>query len=205
MEWNVKYQNKMKYQLPKLDYEYDELEPHISKEVLKIHHTKHHQVYVDNSNKILKKLEDARNKNDDLDLKHLLKSLSFNVGGHILHSIFWKTISSNNSEEPKGKLLEKINNDFGSFSRFKEEFSNVANSVEGSGWAALTYCNETDKLILMQIEKHNVNICPGIKILMVLDVWEHAYYLDYKNKRNKFVEAFWKIVNWKKVEKRLND
>lgn len=195
----------MKYQLPKLDYEYDELEPHISKEVLKIHHTKHHQVYVDNSNKILKKLEDARNKNDDLDLKHLLKSLSFNVGGHILHSIFWKTISSNNSEEPKGKLLEKINNDFGSFSRFKEEFSNVANSVEGSGWAALTYCNETDKLILMQIEKHNVNICPGIKILMVLDVWEHAYYLDYKNKRNKFVEAFWKIVNWKKVEKRLND
>ncbi len=195
----------MEYKLPELDYQYNSLEPFISEKVLKIHHTKHHQGYVDNSNKILKKLEESRNKNESIDLKSNLKSLSFNIGGHILHSIFWKTISSNSSEEPKEELMEKIKKDFGSFSRFKEEFSNTANSVEGSGWAALTYCEETDKLILMQIEKHNVNIYPGLKILMVLDLWEHAYYLDYQNKRNEFVEAFWKIVNWKEVEKRLKN
>ncbi len=195
--------SKMKYKLPELDYQYDSLEPYISKKTLRIHHSKHHQGYVNNSNEILKKIEDSRNKKENLNIKSMLKSLSFNIGGHILHSIFWKTISPDGGGEPKGELIKKIKKDFGSFSKFKKEFSNAAKSVEGSGWAALAYCSEINKLLIMQIEKHNINVYPGLKILMVLDVWEHAYYLDYKNKRNEFVDAFWKIVNWKEIEKRL--
>ena len=195
------------YVLPKLPYDYKDLEPYISEKQLKIHYEKHHQGYVNGANAILEKLEKARKDGFDLDIKSTLKALSFNIGGHILHSLFWPNLTRNvkGGGEPGGVLSETIEKEFGSFERFKREFSQAAVSVEGSGWAALTFCRQTNRPIIMQIEKHNTNVYPMFRILMVIDVWEHAYYLDYKNARAKFVDAFWNIVNWDKVNKRLEE
>lgn len=199
-----------KYNLPKLPYEYDALEPYMSKEVLTLHHTKHHQAYVNAANDLVAKLQDARKNNTVLDYKSLSKALSFNVAGHILHEIFWKVMDSeksgkNDIEKNAPKLLEQIKKDFGSFERFKTEFSETAKSVEGSGWALLTYHKEHGNLNIIQIEKHNVNLFPEQKILLALDVWEHSYYLDYKNDRAKFIEQWWNIVNWDEAEKRFKE
>ena len=193
------------YTLPELPYGYNDLEPHISKEQLKIHHQKHHNAYVSGANAILENLDKARADGSDLDVKSTLKELSFQMGGHTLHSMFWPNLTpaGKGDEKPGGALGDTIDEEFGSFERFKKEFTQAAVSVEGSGWAALTLCEKTNRPIIMQIEKHNVNVYPAFKILMVLDVWEHAYYLDYKNLRPKFVEAFWNIVNWEEVNKRL--
>ncbi|MBI4744603.1 MAG: superoxide dismutase [Actinobacteria bacterium] len=193
------------YSLPQLSYGYNELEPHISEEQLRIHHDKHHQAYVNGANAILQKLEKARKENADLDIKSTLKELSFNIGGHLLHSLFWGNLAPANRAggAPSGNLNDVIENEFGSFERFKKEFTQAAVSVEGSGWTALTFCRETNRPMIMQIEKHNVNVYPMFRILMVLDVFEHAYYIDYKNDRAKFVDAFWNIVNWDEVSKRF--
>ena len=193
------------YVLPKLPYGYKDLEPHISEEQLKIHHDKHHQGYVNGANAILQKLDKAREEGTDLDFKSTLKALSFNIGGHVLHSLFWPNLAptGKGGGKPGGVLGDTIEREFGSLERFKKEFSQAAVSVEGSGWAALSFCKQTDRPIIMQIEKHNTNVYPTFRILMVLDVWEHAYYLDYKNQRAKFVDAFWNIVNWDEVNKRL--
>ena len=193
------------YSLPELPYDYKALEPHISEAQLRLHHDKHHAAYVNGSNALLDRLEKARQAGNDVDMKATLKELSFQAGGHVLHSLFWSNLSaaSKTSKEPGGSLADVLKNEFGSFERFKKEFTTAAISAEGSGWAALSWCGLTSRPIIMQIEKHNVNVYPMFRILMVLDVWEHAYYLDYKNERAKFVEAFWNIVNWDEVERRL--
>jgi len=195
------------YALPKLPYEYDDLKPYISEEQLKIHHQKHHQAYVNGANAILEQLDKARQSGADLDVKSILKTLSFNIGGHVLHSLFWPNLApaTKGGGKPGGVLGDVIEKEFGSFDRFKKEFTQAAVSVEGSGWAALSFCKQTNRPIIMQIEKHNVNVYPMFRILMVLDVWEHAYYLDYRNERAKFVDAFWNIVNWDEVNKRLKE
>jgi len=195
------------YVLPKLPYEYNALSPYISETQLTIHHQKHHQAYVNNANSIIEKLNKARIEEINLDMKSTLKELSFNIGGHVLHSLFWNNLIPPNqtSLRPTETIDDVIEKEFGSFERFKKEFTQAATSVEGSGWAALTFCKQTDKPIIMQIEKHNTNVYPTFKILMVLDVWEHAYYIDYKNERSKFVEAFWNIVNWDQINKRLEE
>ncbi|MEM3555109.1 MAG: superoxide dismutase [Candidatus Micrarchaeia archaeon] len=194
----------MVYSLPELDYGYGELSPYISEEQLRIHHQKHHQAYVNGANAILAKLDKARKEGIDVDIKATLKELSFNIGGHLLHSIFWKNLAPpSKTNKPGGKMADAIEKEFGSFERFKKEFSQAALSVEGSGWAALSFCEQTDRLMIMQIEKHNVNVYPTFKILMVLDVFEHAYYIDYKNDRARYVDAFWNIVNWEEVERNL--
>ena len=192
------------YSLPNLPYGYNELQPYMSEEQLKLHHQKHHQAYVNGANVILENLEKARRDNIDLDMKSTLKSLSFNIGGHILHSLFWNNLTPpSKSGKPVGTLASAIEKEFGSFERFKKEFTQVAVSVEGSGWAALTLCKQTGRLMVMQIEKHNTNVYPTFKILLIIDVFEHAYYIDYKNDRAKFVESFWSIVNWDEVGKRF--
>lgn len=195
------------YSLPKLPYEYKDLEPYISEEQLKIHHSKHHQAYVNGANAILEKLDKARKEDAALDIRATLKELSFNIGGHLLHSLFWGNLAptGKGGGKPGGVFGEIVEKEFGSFERFKREFTQAAISVEGSGWAALTFCKQTNRPIIMQIEKHNTNIYPMFRILMVLDVFEHAYYLDYKNERAKFVDAFWNIVNWDEVNKRLEE
>ncbi|MGZ4885717.1 MAG: superoxide dismutase, partial [Halobacteriota archaeon] len=170
------------YVLPKLPYEYNGLEPYISEQQLTIHHDKHHLTYVNAANAAFKKLEEARKNKAEIDVKAMLKELSFNIGGHQLHSIFWPTMApagKGGGGEPTGKLAEAINSTFGSFAQFKAEFSKAAATTEGSGWAALAIDVKTKQLAIMQIEKHNVNVYTGFYIVMVLDVWEHAYYLDY--------------------------
>jgi Fe-Mn family superoxide dismutase len=193
------------YALPQLPYGYDQLQPYISKEQLTLHHQKHHQAYVTGANAILERLDKARKEGTDLDVKATLKELSFHIGGHLLHSLFWASLapSGKGGGKPTGTLSSVLEKEFGSLERFKKEFSTAATGVEGSGWAALSVCRQTDRPIVMQIEKHNTNVYPAFAILMVIDVWEHAYYLDYKNERAKFVDAFWNIVNWDEVNRRL--
>lgn len=193
------------YELPELPYDYNALEPYISEEQLRIHHDKHHQAYVDGANGILKLMEESRDKGADFDFKAKAKELSFNMGGHQLHNLFWQNLgpTSENGGEPTGKIAEYIEKTFGSFERFKKVFSQTAITTEGSGWAVLVMCKNADRLFILQYEKHNVNLVPRWTPLLVLDVWEHAYYLDYKNVRPDFVEAFWNIVNWDEVNKRL--
>jgi len=194
------------YVLPGLPYGYKDLEPYISEGLLRLHHDKHHKAYINNANTILEKLDKAREKDEELDMKAALKSLSYNIGGHVLHSLFWSNLAPKDEDgggEPSGELGEAIKKEFRNFGRFKREFGETAKSVEGSGWAALTYCKQTKRPIIMQIEKHNVNVFPMFNIILVLDMWEHAYYLDYKNEKAKFIDAFWNIVNWEEANKRL--
>ncbi|WP_340819996.1 superoxide dismutase [Methanolobus sp. WCC4] len=189
------------YKLPALKYGFSDLEPYISKEQLQIHYEKHHQGYVNNVNSLLQMMDKAREEGTDFDYKTTAKALSFNLGGHVLHNYFWweMTTPEKAGEEPVGELADAIKEDFKSFERFRKEFSQVASTVEGSGWAALTFCNDTKRLGIMQIEKHNVNLIPDFPIIMAIDVWEHAYYLDYKNERAKFIDAFWNIVDWEEL------
>ena len=199
-------ENIKSFTLPNLPYDYAALAPYISEQQLKLHHDKHHQAYVNGGNAAFEKLDKARKENAEIDVKAALKELSFNVGGHILHSIFWTNLApagKGGGGNPSGAIADLIDRNFGSFERFKKEFTMAATSVEGSGWAALALHPCVDRPLIMQIEKHNVNVFPTFQILMVLDVWEHAYYLDYKNERPKFVEAFWNVVNWDAVNKNL--
>jgi Fe-Mn family superoxide dismutase len=196
------------YALPELPYGYNSLAPHISEDLLRLHHDKHHAAYVNGANAILQRLDKARADNADFDAKATYKELSFHIGGHLLHYIFWENLApagKGGGGKPTGVLADLLDREYGSFDRFKKVFSQAAASVEGSGWATLTFCRLTNRPIIMQVEKHNVNIYPMFRILMALDVWEHAYYLDYKNDRAKFVEAFWNIVNWGAVAKSLEE
>lgn len=194
------------YTLPELPYSLGDLDPIISEKQLSIHYEKHHKKYVDDANMILKMLDEARSRSEEIDEKAVSKVLSFNVGGHVLHSLFWKNMCPESKQtEPSSELLSAIEDEFGSLERFKQEFNKTAISVEGSGWAALTFCKMTGRPIICQIEKHNVNLYPSFQFLLVLDVWEHAYYLDYQNNRSTFVESFWKIVDWDEVNRRLMD
>ena len=193
------------YELPKLGYDYKDLSPYMSEQQLRIHHSKHHQAYVNGANAILQKLEMARKEGIHLDMKATLKDLSFNIGGRLLHSLFWNNLAPNGEDgkHPSKMLAATLEKEFGTIERFKEEFTQAAASVEGSGWAALAFCMRTQRPIIMQIEKHNNNIYPMFGILMLLDVFEHAYYIDYKNARAKYIDAFWHIVDWDSVGKRL--
>lgn len=196
------------YSLPKLTYGYKELAPFVSEEQLQLHHEKHHQAYVTGANAVFEKLEKARKAEGELDMKATLRELSFHVGGHLLHSLFWENLAPagrGGGGKPAGVLGAAIDKEFGGFERFRAEFTGTALGVEGSGWAALSFCRMSNRPLVMQIEKHSVNIYPMFPILVVLDVWEHAYYLDYRNLRAKFVEAFWSIVNWEEANRRFAD
>ncbi len=201
-----------KYKLPELKYEYWELWPHITEEQLRIHHDKHHQGYVDNANQLTKELETARTKNkknnkcQELDIKSITRSLTFNVGGHKLHSLFWNNLQPT-SEEVKvpAKIKKAIKDNFDSLDNFQQEFTQAASSVEGSGWAALVFDKQSGRLLISQIEKHNLNLFPNHDILLVIDVWEHAYYIDYKNDRSRYIQGFWEIINWNEVENRFTE
>jgi Fe-Mn family superoxide dismutase len=193
------------YVLPPLPYAYNALEPYISQQIMTLHHDKHHNAYVTGANAALDKLEKARAGQLQIDIKGTLRDLSFNVGGHKLHSIFWMNMAAagrGGGGAPTGKLADKITADFGSFDRFKAQFSDAAKAVEGSGWALLLYDHEIDSLVLTQVEKQNFMHLPELPILLSIDCWEHAYYLQYWNDRAKYVEAWWNVVNWEDAGKR---
>lgn len=190
--------------LPPLPYSYNALEPIISEETLRLHHDILHKNYVEGLNKAELSLVDARrSKNYEL-IKYWENELAYNGSGHILHSIYWSVMAPEGSVgQPGNVTLSEIINYFGNFDSFKEQFSSAANKIEGSYWAILTWQPAWRRLEILQAEKHqNKTQWSGIPIL-VLDVWEHAYYLDYKTKRDEYIEKWWKIVNWNEVESRL--
>ncbi len=194
-----------KYTLEPLPYSYDALEPYISKEIMMLHHDKHHLAYVNGANAALEALENARKNNfQGVDIKAIERNLSFHVSGHILHSIFWPNMKPNGGGTPGGKLGDMIERDFGSFDAFKLQFSETAKSVEGIGWAILAYDPLSEQLLTFNIEKHNMQVGQGTIPILVLDVWEHAYYLQYKNDRASYVNAWWNVVNWDDAEKRIS-
>lgn len=193
-----------KYSLPDLPYKYDALEPHISKDIMTLHHDKHHLAYVNGANAALEKLENARKNNfQGVDVRAVTRDLSFHVSGHVLHAIFWPNMKPNGGGKPGGKIADMITVDFGSFDAFKAQFTEVAKAVEGIGWAVLAYDPLSDQLLTFNIEKHNMQTGQGTVPILVLDVWEHAYYLQYKNDRGSYVTAWWNVVNWDDADKRL--
>ncbi|WP_449620291.1 Fe-Mn family superoxide dismutase [Robertmurraya sp. Marseille-Q9965] len=192
-----------KHTLPPLPYSYDALEPVISEEIMRLHHTKHHQSYVDGLNKAEKKLEDARKSGDFSLVKHWSRELAFHGSGHYLHTIFWSNMSPNGGGKPSGKLLKEIEKYFGSYEAFKMQFTEAAKAVEGVGWAILVWSPRARRLEVLQSERHMILTQWDTIPLLVLDVWEHAYYLQYKNERAKYVDKWWDIVNWNDVEQRF--
>ncbi|KAB7672891.1 superoxide dismutase [Bacillus sp. B1-b2] len=192
-----------KHKLPALPYGYDALEPYIAKEIMLLHHTKHHQSYVDGLNKAEDKLENARKTNNYDLVKHWSRELAFHGSGHYLHTIFWNNMSPNGGGSPKGALLEEIKKYFGSYDAFKKHFSEAAKAVEGVGWAILVWSPRARHLEILQSERHMLLTQWDTIPLLVLDVWEHAYYLQYKNNKGQYVDNWWNVVNWKDVENRF--
>lgn len=194
-----------KYVLPPLPYANDALEPSIDALTMSIHHDKHHQGYVNGLNKALDQLKAARKEGDYSTIKHLSRDVSFNGGGHVLHSIFWQNMApakKGGGGEPTGALAKEIVRDFGSVDAFRKQFSAAAGAVEGSGWGVLGREPISGRLLVIQGEKQqNLGIW-GLDPLLVLDVWEHAYYVKYQNRRTDYVKAWWDVVNWKDVATR---
>jgi len=199
-----------KFQLPELPYAYDALEPHFDKETMNIHHTKHHNTYVTNLNNALEGHADLQEKSleellSDLDSlpSDIQTAVRNNGGGHANHSLFWTILSPNGGGNPTGELADKINEAFGSFDAFKEQFAAAAAGRFGSGWAWLVV--KGGKLEITSTPNQDTPLMEGVTPILGLDVWEHAYYLKYQNRRPDYVSAFWNVVNWDEVAKRYND
>lgn len=190
------------YVLPDLPYDYGALEPHISGEIMQLHHDKHHRTYVTGANQALAGLEEARRKGDFARIAALERALAFNVSGHILHSLFWQNLSPEGGGQPNGALAGQIDTDFGSFDGFKNQMVRAAGTIMGSGWAALAWDPASARLIVVQIHDHQSETAQGSLPLMVLDAWEHAYYLQYRAEKTQFFEAVWNLWNWDDVSTR---
>ena len=192
-----------KYELPELPYDYSALEPHYSAEVLELHHDKHHKAYVDGANTTFEKLSEARDSGDFGTINLLEKNMAFHLSGHVLHSLLWKNMSPDGGGEPEGELAAAVKESFGSYDALRAQISEAANNVQGSGWAALSWEPISARLIVEQIYDHQGNVGQGGPPLLALDMWEHAFYLQYKNVKKDWVEAFWNIVNWPDVAARF--
>jgi Fe-Mn family superoxide dismutase len=192
------------YTLPELAYDYSALERSISGSIMELHHGKHHQAYVTGANAALVQLAEARDSGNLANVNKLQKDLAFNLGGHVNHSIFWTNMSPNGGDKPVGELAAAIDDYFGSFDKFTAHFTAAAMGVQGSGWAALVWDSIGQQLIIQQFFDQQSNFAAGTVPILMLDVWEHAYYLDYKNVRADYVKAFWNIVNWSNVQARFS-
>ena len=191
------------YTLPDLRYDFGALEPHISGKIMELHHDKHHAAYVKGANDALEKLDEARDKEDFTRLGALEKSLAFNLSGHVLHSLFWQNLTPKGGGEPEGELAQAIANDFGSFASMKRQLTEAASTIMGSGWGGLVWEPLAGKLLTTQIYDHQSNLAQGGVPILVLDAWEHAYYLQYQNKKTDFFEVVWKVWDWEDVAERF--
>jgi Fe-Mn family superoxide dismutase len=192
-----------KYVLPDLSYDYGALEPNISGKIMELHHDKHHLAYVNGANSALDALAEARDKNDLSMVNKFQKDLAFNLAGHVNHTVFWKNMSPEGGDKPTGELAAAIDEYFGSFDTFKAHFSASALGIQGSGWSILVWDILGQKLIIEQLYDHQGNLSVGSIPLLMLDMWEHAFYLDYQNVKPEYVKAFWNIVNWADVQARF--
>ena len=191
------------YSLPELTYDYAALEPHISARIMELHHSKHHAAYVAGANAALEQMEEARANNSFGAINKLEKDLAFHLGGHINHSIFWTNLSPNAADRPSGELAAAIDEFFGSFDAFKAHFSAASLGIQGSGWGILSWDPVGARLIIQQLFDQQANTAQGTVPILQLDMWEHAFYLDYQNVKADYVTAFWNIVNWENVAQRF--
>jgi Fe-Mn family superoxide dismutase len=191
------------YTLPDLPYDYSALEPAISPRIMELHHDKHHAAYVAGANLALEKLDEVRAAGDFGTVNMLEKNLAFNLGGHVNHSIFWKNLSPDGGDKPDGELGAAIDDNFGSFDVFRAQFEAVALGIQGSGWAILAWDTLSQKLVVVQLYDHQANIAPTLVPVAILDMWEHAFYLDYLNVKGDYVKAWWNIVNWADAQERF--
>jgi len=193
-----------KHTLPDLQYDFNALEPYISADIMKIHYEKHHATYVNNLNVAEEKLAEAQAKGDTSAIISLIPALRFNGGGHINHSIFWQNLGPKTEEAPTGDLKEAIQRDFGSFENLKNQLSTASVAVQGSGWGWLGYNKQTGRLQVATCPNQDpLEATTGLVPLFGIDVWEHAYYLQYKNVRPDYVKAVWNVANWKDISKRF--
>ena len=191
------------YTLPDLTYDYGSLEPYISGKIMELHHSKHHAAYVAGINGALAALEEAREKNDFANINKLQKDLAFHLGGHINHSIFWKNLRPDSEGRPEGELAAAITEFFGSFEAFQAHFNATALGIQGSGWAFLAWDSLGERLVIEQLYDQQGNVAPATIPVLMLDMWEHAFYLDYLNVKGDYVKAFWSIVSWGDVQARF--
>ena len=191
------------YTLPDLPYDYAALEPHYSAQILELHHDKHHATYVKGANTALEKLDQARESDTFDTINQLQKNLAFNLSGHVLHSLFWQNMTPDGGDKPAGELAAAIDESFGSFEAFRNQMSEAALNVQGSGWGALTWEPLGQRLIVEQVYDHQGNVGQGGPPLLVLDMWEHAYYLQYENRKTEWVDAFWELIDWDDVATRF--
>lgn len=191
------------YKLPDLSFDPGALEPHVSGRIIELHHGKHHAAYVKNANATLASLQEAREKSDFTRIPALEKALAFNISGHILHSIFWQNLTPKGAAAPGGALAAALDKDFGSFEGFKKQMNEAAATVMGSGWSALVWEPTARQLLVTQIYDHQNNFPVGAAPLMVMDAWEHAYYLQYANEKAQFFGALWNVWNWADIEARF--
>lgn len=191
------------YTLPSLDYDFAALEPHISGRIMQLHHGKHHAAYVAGANATLDAMAEAREKNDLTWINKLQKDLAFNLGGHVNHSIFWKNLSASGGDKPTGELAAAIDEYFGSYDGFRAHFTANAMGIQGSGWSILAWDVLGQRLIIEQLYDQQGNLVAASVPLLMLDMWEHAFYLDYQNVKADYVAAFWNIVSWSDVQARF--
>ena len=191
------------YSLPELSYDYAALEPYISGKIMELHHDKHHLAYVKGANTALEQHAEAREKDNLSAVNKLQKDLAFNLAGHVNHTVFWKNLSPEGGDKPEGELAAAVDEFFGSFDRFRAHFTAAALGIQGSGWAILAWDSLGEKLIIEQLYDHQGNLATATVPLLMLDMWEHAFYLDYQNVKAEYVKAFWNIVDWEDVAKRF--
>jgi superoxide dismutase, Fe-Mn family len=191
------------YTLPDLPYDYAALEPHISARIMELHHDKHHATYVSGANTAIEKLAEARSGGDLTYINQLEKNLAFNLGGHVNHSVFWTNMSPDGGDKPTGELAAAIDEFFGSFDGFRAQFTAAATGLQGSGWAVLGWDPLGSKLLIHQLFDQQGNTVLGTIPVLQLDMWEHAFYLDYFNVKADYVKAWWNIVNWENASQRF--
>ena len=191
------------YSLPDLPYDYAALEPHISARIMELHHSKHHAAYVTGANTALEKMAEARDSGDFANINRLEKDLAFHLGGHVNHSIFWTNLTPEGAGRPEGELAAAIDEFFGDYDKFVAHFSAASLGIQGSGWGVLSWDPIGRRLVIQQLFDQQGNTAQATVPLLQLDMWEHAFYLDYVNVKADYVKAFWNIVNWQNVAERF--